>query len=339
MNFAARSEYLHNTATQRALGGVDGIYLINLKRRSDRLRKFKQVSQLYDNEFHVFEAVDGKALEWTDELQYLFRNNDFDYRTGIAGCALSHLHLWQHIATTQNELHLIFEDDAIIEPDIIHEWNTKYFPILPRQRSGKLSIYNVLFDKVNFILVLLHRIFSSALVFLGGVVEQRELLTDHHNVTRPVNKHFREHIPAPLYDSERPLPLYNAYIPAVDDVIPLEPRRIFFYTGIAYMLSSSAARELISMVSEKGLAVANDMLVMRLLDRIVPGCYVVDPLLVRVPPSVRTDRIHADDTDIQDGFSPVTGAPPKSGPFPDPWIPCLLAYLSDYHYFLPFTTI
>ncbi len=79
-------------------------------------------------------AIDGKTIKWTPKLGHLFRNNNFNYQAGVVGCALSHYELWQHIASTDNELHLIVEDDAIFGENWIEKWNQNYFPELPANR-------------------------------------------------------------------------------------------------------------------------------------------------------------------------------------------------------------
>lgn len=120
--------------TRRALKGLDGVYVINLKRRADKLQQFRHLSGLRDNEFHVFEAVDGHALVWNAEIDALFRNNTYGSRSGVVGCALSHYRLWQHIASTNDELHLIFEDDAEFVEDWVDKWNNEFYADLPADR-------------------------------------------------------------------------------------------------------------------------------------------------------------------------------------------------------------
>jgi GR25 family glycosyltransferase involved in LPS biosynthesis len=90
-------------------------YCINLERREDRKelmqRQFSE--QKIDVEF--VKAVDGKLLEPSDDLKELFRDNDFHYRRGVIGCALSHVNLWKRIiAMDSSEPVCIFEDDALL---------------------------------------------------------------------------------------------------------------------------------------------------------------------------------------------------------------------------------
>lgn len=97
-------------------------YCINLERRQDRkdsmLRQFSE--QKIDVEF--VKAVDGKLLEPSNELKELFRDNDFHYRRGVIGCAMSHINLWKQIvASDSSEPVCIFEDDSVLVPNYSYE--------------------------------------------------------------------------------------------------------------------------------------------------------------------------------------------------------------------------
>jgi GR25 family glycosyltransferase involved in LPS biosynthesis len=95
------------------------IKIINLKRRNDRkeamIQKFEK-ENITDYEF--IEAVDGYSLEFTYELFTTFKGNDFQYRKGFIGCALSYIHLWNRLLNdSDNEYYIIMEDDINIVPD------------------------------------------------------------------------------------------------------------------------------------------------------------------------------------------------------------------------------
>ena len=130
-SFAADSDVLNNTATRQPLKGIDGIYVINLDRRPDRLQSFKERSGLGDADFHRLSAVDGKTLTWSQDIHYLFRQNRFKWHAARIGCALSHYTLYQHIASTEDELHLVLEDDAQFIDNWMDVWNSKMFDHLP----------------------------------------------------------------------------------------------------------------------------------------------------------------------------------------------------------------
>lgn len=91
----------------------NNIKIINLKKRTDRRTHMKNLMEkqgIYNYDF--FEAIDGYQLEASHEIKELFRNNDFSYRKGYIGCALSHIELWRQLVNdTSNDFYLILEDD------------------------------------------------------------------------------------------------------------------------------------------------------------------------------------------------------------------------------------
>ena len=89
------------------------IKIINLKKRSDRREKMEtKLKSVHVNKYEFFEAIDGKELTSTPELLSLFKMNDFNYKKGVMGCALSHIHLWNNLINDKdNDFYVIFEDD------------------------------------------------------------------------------------------------------------------------------------------------------------------------------------------------------------------------------------
>ena len=95
------------------------IQVINLKKRYDR--KEKMISQFkkhkIDN-YNFFEAIDGNNIIESIELKKMFEGNDFNYRKGVIGCALSHITLWKQLVNDiQNDFYVILEDDVTLLPD------------------------------------------------------------------------------------------------------------------------------------------------------------------------------------------------------------------------------
>jgi GR25 family glycosyltransferase involved in LPS biosynthesis len=93
------------------------IRIINLKNRPDRLiditDKLHKVLNDSDLVFNIFDAIDGKELFLDKDLLNLFRNNDFNFRRGIVGCALSHYNLWKQLVNdNNNDYYIIIEDDC-----------------------------------------------------------------------------------------------------------------------------------------------------------------------------------------------------------------------------------
>lgn len=88
---------------------------INLKRRDDRLKTFKEEMEkhsMYD--YERFEAIDGYSIAITDEIKKIFENNTFGWRKGIIGCGLSHFYLWKDLVNSDYKYYLVLEDDVIL---------------------------------------------------------------------------------------------------------------------------------------------------------------------------------------------------------------------------------
>ena len=108
----------------------DQIYLINLKRRPDRLRDFFKNNNKHfsEKDIKIFEAIDGKNIE----------DQSWEYSKGALGCRLSHLEIFKNAVEENHKRILIIEDDAIIKNGfskklkylinkIGNEWDMIYF--------------------------------------------------------------------------------------------------------------------------------------------------------------------------------------------------------------------
>ena len=109
-------------------------YLINLERRTDRLKK------LNTHEFStimtgvaVYKAIDGRTFNF-ESIKSLFDTsnysksiknpyNNHQYSPGVLGCALSHYLLWQKALEAQEDYTLILEDDITLCSKFIHKFN------------------------------------------------------------------------------------------------------------------------------------------------------------------------------------------------------------------------
>uniref|UniRef100_A0AC34FP20 Uncharacterized protein n=1 Tax=Panagrolaimus sp. ES5 TaxID=591445 RepID=A0AC34FP20_9BILA len=98
--------------------GFDKIYLINLKRRPERLQKMSSIMQHLGIEFEVFEAIDGTALpsEVLASLRFLPGYEDpFSKRPmkfGEIGCFLSHYKIWENVVKNDD---VRFAENSTIE--------------------------------------------------------------------------------------------------------------------------------------------------------------------------------------------------------------------------------
>jgi GR25 family glycosyltransferase involved in LPS biosynthesis len=102
---------------------IDNIYIINLKRREDRLFKieklFNELGGIFHN-YERFDAVDGNTLSLKDnnltlKTKYLYDNPTLlmDIKSkGAIGCYYSHLNIWQDAIKNNYNNIIIFEDDV-----------------------------------------------------------------------------------------------------------------------------------------------------------------------------------------------------------------------------------
>lgn len=94
--------------------------VINLDRRSDRWESFNKVNghELNFLNYERYSAVDGKALKSTYQLQRIFDGNDYNWRRGMIGCAMSHIKLCVELLKSDHDAYLVIEDDILsVVPD------------------------------------------------------------------------------------------------------------------------------------------------------------------------------------------------------------------------------
>lgn len=109
-------------------------YCITLERRPDRWKKFQ--SQLGYSELNIqkFNGIDGKTLDLqNDERVGLSTKRNILLKTrrsheeldsiGGVGCALSHIALWKRMVENQDELMVVFEDDARLPKGYVAQVN------------------------------------------------------------------------------------------------------------------------------------------------------------------------------------------------------------------------
>lgn len=91
----------------RANHFFDHVYLINLKRRPDRLKKMQSLLKRLKIEFTLIEAVDGRNI----------KRVPYGLNGGIVGCHESHLKIFRDVKKKGYEQPLILEDDLISHKD------------------------------------------------------------------------------------------------------------------------------------------------------------------------------------------------------------------------------
>lgn len=102
----------------------DNVYLVNLKRRPDRLKKMQELLSKYKIDFQVVEAIDGK-VDIEAQSIYIDRENK-KMNEGEIGCYLTHLMIYRDIKEKGYNQPLIFEDDIIAHKDLENLINEVY---------------------------------------------------------------------------------------------------------------------------------------------------------------------------------------------------------------------
>ena len=88
-------------------------FVINLKRRIDRLQSFIHNNQNKLSSFDIIDGFDGKNETPNHRIMRCFRSGDYDYRSGIVGCAISHIKTWKiFMQDKKSEYAIILEDDV-----------------------------------------------------------------------------------------------------------------------------------------------------------------------------------------------------------------------------------
>ncbi|XP_072536894.1 procollagen galactosyltransferase 2 [Salminus brasiliensis] len=118
------SELLFIPSKPQDMMGFDEIFLINLKRRTDRRERMLNTLEALELEATLIEAVDGKALN-SSKLQALGIEMMPDYKDpysgrvltrGEIGCFLSHHATWTQVVERGLQSVLVLEDDVRFEP-------------------------------------------------------------------------------------------------------------------------------------------------------------------------------------------------------------------------------
>ena len=131
----------------------DGIYIkksnksnwqiicVNLEKRIDRKNKIIELfNQNNITNYKFYNAIDGKSLEPSIEIYNLFKNNDFNYRKNVIGCALSHYNLWTELVKSDSNYYFITEDDITLTSN----FNTKFDLIIKNINDNK-DLYDIVF--------------------------------------------------------------------------------------------------------------------------------------------------------------------------------------------------
>ena len=109
-------------------------YFINMDERKDRLQRFmNQPVTQYMTRLRRVRGMNGKAIRNYQKDKRIslrtrfnifrnYRRSHYEIATlGAVGASLSHIDVWKRFVASGEPLCLVFEDDARITPDMIHE--------------------------------------------------------------------------------------------------------------------------------------------------------------------------------------------------------------------------
>jgi len=141
--------------------GTDEVFVVNLAHRNDRMERFWTTHPYMKALCYREEAVYGNKLTMTPELAHLFRDNDFKWKKGVIGCALSHYNIWKRLAADPVvSSYLVLEDDVVLTNKFLETWQTMG-PLMPD---------------------------DADIIFLGGVLPPNRSALPH--LTEQVNSAF-----------------------------------------------------------------------------------------------------------------------------------------------------
>ena len=113
--------------------GVFDMYVVNLDRAQARMRRFVhhlQATDLADVPLIRLRAVDGNNLDLKEHVteQALreiklaervgYRQRHYELTRGAVGCYLSHMDAWTRLLTSDKDVIMVCEDDAVLDRDI-----------------------------------------------------------------------------------------------------------------------------------------------------------------------------------------------------------------------------
>jgi glycosyl transferase, family 25 len=93
-------------------------YVINLDQDLLRLEHVREVFGRSRLAFERFPAVDGRQLTADQRSLLPSRTRRREWTAGEIGCLLSHYELWRRVATGNDGLATIFEDDVFLSPKL-----------------------------------------------------------------------------------------------------------------------------------------------------------------------------------------------------------------------------
>ena len=238
---------------------IGEVHIINLERRQDRIKKFKDNHEEWTKKVCLRQAYEGCKINLTPALARLFINNDFLWKKAIMGCALSHLSLWSELAAEQPccENYLILEDDVKFQKGWLNIWAeaSKEIP----------EDYDVL--------------------YLGGILPPNKEM--FKNILEPVNTFWGRIMPNQIFGQGEPTTYFHfcnySYIisrKGAQKILDMIQERGGYYTSADHMVCNRIDMKLYT------------------LNNLVAGCYQDDDPKYKVSEFNNFNRVDAFDSDL-----------------------------------------
>lgn len=104
-------------------------FVINLKRRPDRLEEFFNRCPYPMDSFEIIRAFDAKFPEHESHKERKMLSKFFArIQMGARGCSISHLRIWKKMVNDNIPVAMVFEDDAMFNKDFLNYMNTLILP-------------------------------------------------------------------------------------------------------------------------------------------------------------------------------------------------------------------
>ncbi len=131
-------------------------FVINLDRRSDRMKSIEDQRDNLPPDLERVRACDGKELILNPRLRALCKYNNFSMRPGVIGCALSHLKLYERLLYHEKDPidgYVIFEDDVIADENFCKQMKRTLTILENRGEKPDIIFFTTVprfFDKHHF---------------------------------------------------------------------------------------------------------------------------------------------------------------------------------------------
>lgn len=122
-----KSYYVHRQLKSieyinKEIFNMGNAFVVNLDRRQDRWQQFQENNKISAT-FQRWSATDGTTMRLNKDIIHLFRNNTYKWKKSTMGCAYSHYRLWKQLVESTDDFYFIFEDDAVISPQLPYWWH------------------------------------------------------------------------------------------------------------------------------------------------------------------------------------------------------------------------